>query len=216
MTPQQVEEAARARYNAVSSTFYSQDEVFKVIYAAEQELATEGWVIEGKDTSIPTVSGTRIYSFPSLFIAIKRIEYDGRKLEKIDDREDDSLTIHDSGSQVQGTPAYYWVWNDQVYLRPVPDAAETLTIYGYKEATLLTTASSTLSVPVRFHSKLINPVIAALAEKDENFEAAQYYRNLWDVDVEKVRRLKAKLKRTDGFAVVKDEESLGRSPLGLR
>ena len=214
MTPAQVEEAARRRYNSVGSSFWAQDEIYKVIYEGEQILATEGLVIEAKDTSTTTVAGTQGYALPSLFIDVKRLEYDGQKLQPIDFRQDDQITLLNSATATQGTPQYYTLWNDTVYLRLIPDAAETLTFYGHKEATLLTTASTTLSVPVRYHIRLIDYVVAQMAAKDGNWPMYDRYIGAWDKTVEKVRQIKARLKRADGFAVVKDEESLSETLLG--
>lgn len=214
MTPAQVEQAARRRYNAENSTFWSQDEVFKVIYEGEQILATEELVIEGRDTSTSTVNGTRAYSKPSLFIAIKRLEYDGQRLKRIDEREDDMLTLNNAGTTETGTPQYYSEWADSVYLRPIPDAAETLTIYGYKEATLLTTASTTLSVPSYCHTALINYVAAIMAAKDQRWDQYDRFMSAWEGDRMRIRAWVAKRKRTDAFAVVKDEESQAVTILG--
>lgn len=214
MTPAQVEESARRRYNAVNASFWSQDEIYKIIYEGEQILAIEALVIEDKDTSITTVNGTRAYSYPSLTIAIKRIEYNGRKLQPIDLREDDALTLNNSGTLSTGDSQYYAIWNDQIYLRPIPSAAQTLTLYRYKEATLLTTASVSLSVPVRCHTALIDYTIAHMGAKDGNFGIMDRYMNRWDSHLDQIKRWNAKRKRTDGYAVVKDEESLPVTFLG--
>lgn len=215
MTPAQVETYARDRYNASTSTFWSQDVVFKLIYQAELDLATDCFVIEGApDTSISTVASTRAYSFPSLCIAIKRIEYAGQKLQPIDFRDLDSLTLSTTATAATGTPQYYAEWNSKVYLYPTPDAIGTVTIYPYQEPTLLTTSSTALSTPTRVHMKLVDFVVAAMAEKDGNYPMADRYRKLWDATKLNERRLIAKRKRTDGFATVKSEEVLPNTILG--
>jgi hypothetical protein len=214
MTPQQVESAARRRYNSEDSTFWSQDEVFKVIYEGELILAREALVIEASTTSTST-DGTRAYSFPSGFIAVKRIEYNGSKLRPIDFREDDLLTLSNSTTTEEGTPQYYVVWNDQVYLRPIPDTSDvTITWYGYKEPTLLTTVSSTLSIPSRFHVDLIEYTASIMAAKDENLRMAQYYEARWMDRVERAKAWQKKRLRTDSFATVKSEEALSQTLLG--
>lgn len=214
MTPAQVETASRRRYNSENSTFWSQDEIFKVIYEAEQELAVDCFVIEAKDISTTTVSGTQTYSLPSLFIAVKRIEWNGTKLEPIDFRQDDQLTMLNASTTATGTPQYWFEWNGSVYLRPIPNDAQTLTIYGYKEATLLTTSSTTLDVPVRTHTALINFVCREMAGKDENWAMYDRFDKKWEADKLRIRQFEAKRKRRDGFAVVKDEESLSTTLLG--
>lgn len=214
MTPAQVEEAARRRYNAVSANFWAQDELYKIIYEAEQILATEALVIQGKDTSITTVSGTRIYDFPSLVIAIKRIEYNGYKLQPIDFREDDYLTLNNSSTADTGTPQFYAIWNNQIYLRPIPNDAQVLTLYCNQESTLLTTASTTLSTPTICHTALVDYVIEHMAAKDKNLEIMDRYEDRWQRHVVRLKQWAAKRKRTDGYAVVKDEESQSTTILG--
>jgi hypothetical protein len=214
VTPAQVEEAARRRYNAVNANFWVQDDVFKVIYEAEQILATEALCIEDTDTSITTVAGTRAYGIPSLVIAIKRIEYDGAKLQKIDFREDDALTLNNADAAAQGNVQYYLEFDGQIFLRPLPSAAETLTIYCYKEATLLTTASTTLSVPVVCHTALIDYVVAQMAAKDGNYNLYDRMIERWEMNKIRLKQWFKKRKRTDSFAVVKDEENLAATILG--
>lgn len=215
MTPAQVEEHARRRYNAYGSAFWTQDELYKLIYDAEMQLATEARVIEGIDTSITTVIGTRYYSAPTGCIAIKRIEYNGTKLKPINQREDDALTLNNSGTNSTGTPQYYWVWNDTVYLRPIPDDAKALTLYQYKEPTLLTTSATTLSTPTRCHIHLVDYVVAHMVMKDENFQVYDRFMDRWEKYVERERAWTNKKKRTDGFACVQDEESLAETILGV-
>lgn len=215
MTPQQVEEAARRRYNGENDTFFSQDEVFKVIYEAELELSTAGLVIEAVDSSTTTVIGTRAYSFPSNFIALKRVEYNGLKLKITDFRDDDRLTVQNSVTTQQGTPFYYQIFSKTIYLRPIPDAAQTLTIYGYKEPTLLTTASSTLSTPSEFHMDLVDFVTMVLCAKDKDYEGVALYQQRWEAAKKRARQWQARRKRADGFNSVKNEESYTTTYLGI-
>ena len=217
MTPAQVEARARQRYNSVSDTnFFTQAEIFDLIYDAELELSMEALVIENKDATITTVDGTRTYAFPSLTIAIKRIEYDGQKLEKIDFRDDDRLTLSNSAVATKGTPQYYEMFNDVIFLRPVPDSAKTLTIYLYQEPVLLTTAATALSVPTRYHSYLVDFVVSMMAAKDDDLrEAAVFYGNKWEANIEKAKKWERKRRRQDSFASVKDEESLGVTIVGV-
>lgn len=214
MTPTQVVEQARRRYNAFGDSYWSDDELMQLVYEAEMTLATEANVIEDKDTSITTVASTRDYALPTGLLALKRVEYNGYKLKPIDQREDDALTLNNSDSTSEGTPQYYFVFENRIYLRPIPDAADTLTLFCYKEPTALSTSSTTLSTPTRCHIHLINYVLS-MALKDGNFDIADRYENRWNVYLEREKKWTQKRKRTDGFATVKDEESLAETILGF-
>lgn len=214
MTPAQVEEAIRRGYNAESDNFYASDEVLKIIYRGEAELAREALAIEARDTTVPTVIGTRIYSWPSLLISVRRVEYDGTALQAIDFRQDDQDTSYSATTTQTGTPLYYAVWGKSIYLRPVPNAVKTLTIYGYQEPTLLTTASTVLSVPSEFHSDLITYGLMNACLKDKDYDGASYYRDIWDKRKLEAKAWMRKRRRSDQFAAVKDEELFGRTLLG--
>lgn len=216
MTPSEVETAARNRYNAASDNFFSQAELFDLIYQAEMILATETNCIEAVDSSTTTVSGTQSYAFPTNFIAVKRVEWNGRKLTKIDMREDDLVTALAASTTVTGDPTYYFVWNGLIYLREIPGSAEVLKVYGYKQPTALSTnpVSSSLSVPTRHHTKLINYVAAHISAKDKDFEGLRAYMEIWEQDVERARVYEKKRQRQDSFAHVKNEEQMGYTEFG--
>lgn len=215
MTPAQVETAARRRYNVESDTFYSQAEVFAIIQEGEEIMSKDSLVIEATDTSITTVASTRSYAFPTGVIAVKRVEYDGVKLQKISFREDDRLTLSNSGTTETGSPLYYSIWNDTIYLRPIPDAAKTLTLFVNKKPDDLTTSSTELSIPGRYHHYLIDYVAMHLASKDSNFEAVSFYMNRWENNLIKAEEFYRKQKRRDSFAYVKDEEDMTETLLGI-
>lgn len=217
MTPAEVEIQARRRYNSVSDTnFYAQADMFQWIYEAEMEMAIRAKVNEVRDTSISTVDGTRTYAFPTDMFEIKRVEYDGDKLGKVDDRGEDTINLGDSDSTETGTPAHYRVWDETFYLRPIPDSAKTLTVDGYKLPTALTTASTTLTTPKGYHTFLIDYVVAQMAFKDENYTA--YDRNLAKFEnnlVTKVIATEARRKRGDRPAIQRTEEMYMNDAFGV-
>lgn len=217
MTPSQVETAARNRYNAASDSFYSQSEIFDLIYQAEMELATRTHCIEGVDSSTSTVNGTQSYAFPTNFIAVRRVEWNGRRLKKIDFREDDLITALASNTTTTGDPTYYFTWNGTIYLREIPGSAQTLKVWGYKQPSALSTSpiSTSLSVPERHHIKLINYVTAHIAGKDKDYEGFRYFMDLWDKSVALAEREERRHRRADQFSYVRTEEQMQTTEFGV-
>ena len=213
MTPGEVVLAARRRYNAVNDTFWSDQELYDVIYAALLEVCEEGFAAE-RIYSSTTVAGTQGYDFPTNAIAIKRVTWDGQKLTPIDMREDDAITALNQNTTDQGNPRYYWIWNRTIYLRPVPASAATLKLWTYNEQSTITASSTTIEIPTVHHAKLVNPVLSAMAAKDQNYNAAQYYLKLWDNDKMRIKQAMKKQKRADGFTTVKDEGLVVESYIG--
>ena len=213
MSPTDLETAARNRYNSISDNFFSQAEIFSLIYDAEMELARETLVIESTTTT-PTVIGTQGYAYPTEVIDLKRVTYDGKKLKPLTFREDDAITGLNQTTLSQGTPQYYFIWDQYIYLRPIPSAVATLAIYSYNEPGLVT-STSTLEVPTMHHMALLDYVVSEMAAKDSNFNAANYYTAKWERKKQDIKRWVKKNRRGDSFNVVQDEDSLIEGYLGV-
>jgi hypothetical protein len=199
MTPQEIEDQARARYNASGDPHFTSSEIRNAIYQAELELALEAFAIEAV-TSTTSVADTQTIAFPTNCFAIRRVEYDGKKI-KPTTLESDPKT---STTETTGTPGAYAIWNDQLYLYPTPDAAKTVKIFHYNEPTEVTTSSTTMSVGSRYHTDIIDLVLSIMYAKDQNTNMSTYHRNLWESNVNKIKRTRRKEKRGDEFLVVGD------------
>lgn len=215
MTPDQIQAAARRKYNAVGDTFYTDAYFYDLIYEAETELAEQSLCIQ-KVYSTTSVASQREYGWPTNAIAIKRIEYDGNKLRKSNFREDDALTLSQSDTTETGTPDFYQLWDRTIYLRPIPGTSSlTIKIFSYDMPSLQSTGGATLDTPTHYHKDIVNFVVANLAAKNQDNKTAQYYLSLWERAVERARRWEAKRKRTDGPAIVQNVDDLPSTHLGV-
>lgn len=214
MMPSEVEQMARERYNAVGETFWSQSEIFSLIYAACCEIAQETKCIE-RTYETTTVADTQEYPYPTNTISIKRVTYDGVKLAPIDFRKSDSLTLNNTTTTITGTPDYYVEWNGTIILFPTPNDAKTLKVYSYNQPQAVTVTSS-LEVPEIFHTRLVNYVLSEMYAKDKDFSSAQYYKTMWEQkDKAEIKKWINKRRRGDSFATVLDEDSLPNTILGF-
>lgn len=213
MTPSQIETFVRQRHNAVSDTFWSSDEILNLIYAACLEMSREALVIE-QLYSTSTVAGTQSYAFPTNTIAIKRVTWNGNKLQPIDQRDDDQLTGGNQATTGQGNPQYYYIWNDTLYLRPIPSSVATLQIFSFNEPAAIASSTSTLEVPSLFHIDMVDYCLSCMSAKEKNFEGAQYWRDQWEKRLVKIKAWQRKRLRADAFSAVKDIESMSQSFIG--
>lgn len=213
MTPSELENVARRRYNAVNDTFWTQLEILDMIYHAQLELATETKCIENK-YSASTVASQQAYAWPTRAIEIKRITCDGAKLDPIDMREDDAITLSNTTTTTTGTPSFYYLWERAIYLRPIPaTAALDLDIWTY-DIPQTVTITSTLDVPSAYHADIIYFMLAEMALKDQNFNLSDRYRAIWEKAKTRAKSLEAKKKRGDGPARIKDVDTLAQSLIG--
>lgn len=201
MTPAQINTAIRNRYNAVGDTFFSDAMVWDIIYQAQMIMSQECFAIENT-YSTTSVSGTRTYAFPTSAISIKRIEYDGEKLLPVT-VDDDPKT---STTEVSGDPTEYAVWNNEIILYPTPSATgDTIKIYTFNEPQAVT-STSTLEVPSEYHLDIIDFGLSIFYAKDGDQSMALYHRRLWQDALNRIKRTRAKKKRGDELAVVRDQD----------
>lgn len=199
MTPEQLEAAARNRYNAVGDNFYSSAMILDLIYQAQMELALEAFVIERHYTTTST-NGTREYSFPSNGFAIAKVEYNGLKLKYVSINDDPKT----STTEISGTPTAYSVFNEEMILYPTPDTTgDQIDVYTYNRPQAVT-SSSTLEVPTEYHLQMIDLIVSIMYGKDQNLSMARYHRELWERSIARIKRQHAKKKRSDSFVVVGD------------
>ena len=212
ITPQQVNTAARQRYNAVGDDFWSDEEIYNTIFQACLEFCSACPLEATYSTT--SVANQQEYDYPTNVVAIKRITYDGRKLVPYTFREDDVSTILNQATTSTGTPDSYATWNNIIYLRPIPSTAGlTIKIFGYIEPQPVT-SGSTLEIPVRYQMSLINPVLAEMAAKNKNYEGFERYRSLWEKDLMRAKKDYRLGKVGDAFQVVKNVDILAQSFMG--
>lgn len=214
MTPTELEQMARERYNAVGETFWSSAEMRNLMYAACVELGIETECIE-RTYSTTTVADTAEYEFPTNIVIPKRVTYYGAKLEPINMRQGDALTLNQNGVTTTGTPQWYSQFNNTFTLYPTPNDAQELKVWGIVEPQQITTASTELESPTWTHARLVNYMLSEMYAKDKDFGAADKYRGKWEQDKLWVKRVMKTKRRGDSPAQVLDEEHLPKTLLGL-
>tara|TARA_R110000796_G_scaffold248508_1_gene375342 strand:- start:1953 stop:2609 length:657 start_codon:yes stop_codon:yes gene_type:complete len=210
-TPSQVQADARRKYNATGDTFFVDDDFYDLIYEAETILAEEALVIE-KMYESTSVANQRAYAWPTLAMAIKRIEYDGSKLIYSTFRQDDQETISTTDTTSSGTPTIYQLWERNFYLRVIPDtSALVIKVFTYDRPNLQSSPTSNLDTPEHYRKDIVTYCVANMAMKDGNTAVGQQYFNRWDLAVKRAIRWQAKSRGVDGPKRVKNVDELPQS-----
>lgn len=213
MTVTEIVTAARNAYNAVGDNFWSDPELYALLYDACLDMQRECQLIQSTLTT-STVASQQEYDFPTNTIAIKRITYEGQKLGHITMREDDMITGLNSSTTATGTPAYYFTWNEVIYLRPIPDSIGTLKIFSVNEPSAIT-STSTIEIPTQFHMDLVKYMVMNIALKDQNANIADRYEKRWEQAKMNAKKWARKQAVADSFRRVQDEEAVGGNYFGV-
>lgn len=199
----------RQRFNAVGDDFFSDEEMRDLVKDGQDELILETDCTELIYTS-DTVVGTREYPYPSRAYRLHRVEWNGVRLDPDDFMMDDQNTGNDADSTSQGEPRYYQIWGDNIYLRPIPDAAQELKLFVNVIAQDLTVDTATLDIPERYVHKIKDYVLACMFAKSgarvKSF--AQYHDQRWQKAINDVKRLEMKRKIGDQYQVVKNADQI--------
>ena len=205
MTPSVIETYARQKLNASSDTLWSSSEIIEnYLYDCCVEFSHEVKCIENTYTT-PTVASTQEYALPSRYLDIKRVTYNGTKLQPISMREYDELTWPNTTTTTTGTPTYYYYFGETIGLYPSPDSAVTLKIWLVQGHDAITSAS-TLEIPIQYHHMLVDGVCSKMTMKEIGDPRASYYAGVWQNHLMKATAAWQKHKRGDKFSVVSTEE----------
>lgn len=205
MTPTEIMDMARARYNVVGDTFFSDTEILGYIYQGSMEMATDTFLMDRVFTT-PAIIGVQEYDYPTNAVAIKRVTYDGIALQHVDFKELDALSGYQSSASSPGNPQCYAEFNEVFYLWPVPSDVLDIKVYAYVVPQQII-ATSELDLPQQWHPALINFILREMSAKNKNYNGAQYYGNLWEADKIKARGFTRRKKRGDEFAVVQNYDN---------
>jgi hypothetical protein len=191
----------RSAYNvADNDDFFKEQWILNQLWAAENELAIIGWVIERSFTTTST-AGTRAIAWPTNALAIKELRYKGKKLLKLD-LEDDPKNDDNNPT---GTPTSYAIWEKEIILFPTPAiSADTIQVRTYQTPAQITSTTSSLSVPDEYQIGIADKVLFEMAAKDQNINLATIYKNKWDRNVEKAKQNMRRQKRSDRCGRTKD------------
>lgn len=213
MTPDDLAEYARQNYNADSDSFFSDAEIYKHLWAAQMTLARETHCIERVYTTTTTASQQE-YSLPTLAFGLKRATYNGVKLAPISFMQDDVLTLSNQSTTATGTPQYYAVWNRTLYLRPIPNSSSgTLKLWTVNKPDE-TASGGSLDVPEAYHLMLADYALWRMAAKDQNYQAAGYWKEQWETALRDAKRHVKVQNRADSFQNVVDEEQFPITVIG--
>ncbi len=199
-----LEDYCRRRYNAVNETrFFTSLEIMAYIWDAEMQLARQSHCIRNV-YSTTSVASQQEYAFPTRTIAIKRLSFDGIKVEPRP--LDEVLNLTSSVASPTGRPYIYAIWNEVLYFGPIPDTdGLAIKIFSINEPDEVAT-TAVLDVPSRYHMDLSEYVVWQMAIKDKNYQGAQYHQARWESIVRDAKAFERKMMRGDRMSFVTDDD----------
>lgn len=157
-----------------SGTQITDDDIIRWINDAQNEIAQTVKLFETTGTQT-TVAGTNDYFLPDTLIDLRAVYVDGRHLQYLAEREfDEYIRKVNAGTEASpGYPTYYTSWGNKITLYPGPGANSSLEIRFICFPIQVAATTDDLPLPMRYHNRILEMVLASAHELDENYEAYQ-------------------------------------------
>lgn len=172
----------------VESDDYTDDKVNNLINQALRDVSVRfDWPYLAKIDTIAVTGAQDTYALPSDTSRVEAVLLEGQA-QPLNEVAPSVALREDGTTPGSGTPTWYFLWGNNVVLRPVPSASGTLTIYYYRTPTTLTNDGSSPEFAEQFHYIVADFVMQQLWEREEDFEKAAVYAGRYAAGVESMAR----------------------------
>lgn len=134
---------------------------------AQTEIVNKNPMIQATATQ-DSVVAQQIYTIPPDMIQIESLMYDGNIIEPSNFETIRAQLGVDNN--VQGTPLYWYLWANQIYLWPIPSDIKPVSVNYSKMPQAVTSPSDTLGVPDRYFDRVCEYVMSKAYELDEDWQ----------------------------------------------
>lgn len=165
-----------------SGAMVSDSDIKTFLNAAQIDVARRTTYL-GKRAQTSSVASDGTYELPDDLLLIKKVTYNGTKLEKIDEEVLDDLNpTADNGSSV-GTPTHYYLWGRILHLNPWPESAGSgnIDIWYIKSPAELVDDTDVTELPANCHEDMVKYALALCKEVDDDYNAVANIRSEYEL-----------------------------------
>lgn len=167
-----------------ASVQVADSDIIRWVNQAQTEIVSKNQIL----TAVATVVGGSVanqyaYNVSGLNIqAIKSIHFRGVKIDNLTFQESEEFISKDDPQHVAvGFPDFWYQWANEISFYPTPaQSGDEIKIYYYALPTVVTGTTDALSLPDNYYNRILEFVMAAAYEMDENFDAASMKTNRFD------------------------------------
>ena len=149
-------------------------DIIRWINQGQNEIVNKNPMIQATATQTSVVA-QQTYSINTLAPDILQLEaviFDGWPLEPTN-LERIKADLGSSYATTPGTPQYFYVWDNTIYLWPVPDTEKSIQINYSRHPMSVASAGDLLGVPDRYYDRVCEYVMSKAYELDEDWQGHQ-------------------------------------------
>lgn len=173
MNVQEVVTRVERQFGDESGVQITENDVMRWINDAQNDIAQAQEILEATATTV-SVNGTDAYPLPADIINLRSVFYNGRKIDVVSMQDFDiyvNKLFDDPNTPTQGIPDIFYVWGQELRLAPVPneDGLE-IKLYYSQFPTPVTAVGDDLTLPIKYHNRIVEYCLQQAYELDENVE----------------------------------------------
>jgi hypothetical protein len=165
----------RRTFGDESSIQLQDADIIRWINDAQEQIAVDNEGVMETTGVADIVNNQKIYTLPSDLSVLRSLSFNGFHLKPLNlnvfNQTVDGYQSPDNNNAT-GNPEFFTVWNNEVWLYPVPDAdlSQGLTIYYIAHPPTVSTLADGIAIPVQYHNAIVEYCLSQAYELDENFE----------------------------------------------
>lgn len=131
-----------------------------------------------RHSEVNVTVGDKCYPLPADYLFVRRATFNNELMEPVAFEEIDTVVPNRDAEQSKGTPFYYYLWDDHIWLYPTPDSSGTgnLDIWYIRRPALLSGNEDEPEIPAYMHEDLVQYAVMKAKELDEDWEASSLLR----------------------------------------
>lgn len=165
----------KRQFGDESSVQVTDEDIIRWINDAQNDIGQAQEILE--TTAISTsVANQETYPIPSDIINLRSVYYNGFKVRVVSLQEYDTYVSQwqeDPNNPQTGTPDIFYSWATEIRLFPVPESSgQQIKLYYSQFPPPVVNMGDALSIPIKYHNRVVEYCLQQAYELDENFEAS--------------------------------------------
>ena len=165
----------KRQFGDESGVQITDQDVMRWINDAQNDIAQAQEINEASATGSSTYQQDT-YPIPTDVINLRSVLYKGKKIKAVSMQEYDVYVNENQGSPnvpLYGTPDIFYVWAQEIRFYPIPEVSgEEIKLYYSQFPVEVITINDFLSLPIKYHNRIVEYCLQQAYELDENFDAA--------------------------------------------
>lgn len=192
MNPLDIANRVKRQFGDQAGIQITDTDIIRWINDAQEDIANDNQGLLEATGVADIVSGQQDYSLPADFSMLRSLQYNGVHLQKLSFNEFneyiDGFKKTNPPLYGNGIPDSFMVWNNTVTMFPTPNQSIVggLTIYYIRHPTQIASFSDAITVPVQYHSAIVDFVLQKAYELDEDMQKANVKKGEFDQRVMKM------------------------------